>query len=130
MIDLVRWAVNQEATTIDIEPIREWTEESKGALWPSPADLTDLQGVIAELIDMKARGVPIETSRHKLLGMIPHFLREKVTPEVSTCLVGLRVFAIDSRGIVRSCSEFAPLGDLTRLSARDIWTGVEVRGPP
>ena len=127
MTDLVRWAVDRGATTIDIEPIREWTEESKGELWPSPADLADLQGVIAELINMKARGAPIETSGHKLLAMIPDFRREKVTPEVSTCLVGLRVFGIDPRGVVRSCGEFAPLGDLTRQSAREIWTGAEAR---
>src|SRR4051812_45546331 len=64
---------------------------------------------------------------YKLLGMIPHFRKEKVTPEVSTCLVGMRVFAIDPRGVVRSCDEFAPLGDLTRQSAREIWTGAEAR---
>lgn len=125
MTDLVRWAVDQGATTIDIEPIREWTEESKGELWLSPADLDDLQEVVDELIAMKARGAPIETSGHKLLGMIPHFRREKVTPEVATCLVGLRVLQIDPRGIVTSCSEFAPLGDLTRQTAREIWTGAD-----
>jgi MoaA/NifB/PqqE/SkfB family radical SAM enzyme len=128
MTDLVRWAVDRGATTIDIEPIREWTEESKGELWPSPADLGDLQGVITELINMKAIGAPIETSRHKLLGMIPHFRKEKVQLEVSTCLVGLRVFSIDPRGVVSSCGQFAPLGDLTRQSAREIWTGAEACG--
>jgi MoaA/NifB/PqqE/SkfB family radical SAM enzyme len=128
MTNLVVWATDRGATTIDIEPIREWTDESKGELWPTLADLVDLREVICELIRMKKNGLPIETSERKLLGMIPHFRREKVEPEVSTCRIGLRVFGISPNGIVRSCYDFAPLGDLARQSAREIWTGAIAKG--
>jgi MoaA/NifB/PqqE/SkfB family radical SAM enzyme len=127
MPDLVTWAKEHGATTIDIEPIREWTDESKNELWPSPEDLGDLQSVILELLRMKESGAAIETSEDKLLGMLKHFRREPVPLEVSTCRVGLRAFAIDPRGIVRSCGDFAPLGNITVQSAREIWTGASAR---
>jgi len=123
MPDLVTWAVDRGATTIDIMPIFEWTDETRGELWPSPADLVDLQIVIEELVHMKAAGAPIETSEHKMRGMLNHFRREKVPPEVSTCRIGLRVFDIHPAGQVFSCVDYAALGDVTRQSAREIWTG-------
>jgi len=115
------------ATTIDIEPIREWTDESKTSLWPQVADLDDLHHVLTELIRLKTGGASLETSEHKIRGMLAHFRREKVEPDVSTCRVGLRTIGIDSKGIVRSCSHFAPLGDISRQSAREIWTGATAR---
>jgi MoaA/NifB/PqqE/SkfB family radical SAM enzyme len=127
MPDLVLWAADHGATTIDIEPIFEWTDESKRELWPREEDIHDLQGVLARLLDMKSAGSPIETSEHKLLGMIPYFRREKVAPEVTTCRIGIRAFSIDQMGIVRPCGEFATLGDLTRQTAREIWTGSVAR---
>jgi MoaA/NifB/PqqE/SkfB family radical SAM enzyme len=127
MPDLVTWAMEHGATTIDIEPIREWTDESKGELWPSFEDMTDLESVIANLIRMKRAGARIETSEPKMVGWMKHFRREKVPPEVSTCRVGTRVFSINPVGMVRSCDEFSSLGDVTRDSARDIWTGESAR---
>jgi MoaA/NifB/PqqE/SkfB family radical SAM enzyme len=123
MPDLVSWAVDRGATSIDFEPIREWTDESRGELWPTREDIGELEVVLGRLLGMQAAGLPIETSSGKLLGMIPHFLREPVPLEVATCRVGMRVFAISPVGIVESCEMFAPLGDLTRQSAREIWTG-------
>jgi len=127
MPKLVEWAASHGATTIDIEPIREWTDESKTSLWPQVADLDDLHHVLTELIRLKTGGASLETSEHKIRGMLAHFRREKVEPEVSTCRVGLRTIGIDSKGIVRSCSHFAPLGDISRQSAREIWTGATAR---
>jgi len=127
MPELVEWAVEQGATSIDIEPNREWTEESKGELWLSADEIVELESVVARLIRMKADGLPIETSDHKLLGMPDHFRRRKVAPEVGTCRIGLRVFSIDPQGLVTSCLAFQPLGDLSRQSAREIWTGAAGR---
>jgi MoaA/NifB/PqqE/SkfB family radical SAM enzyme len=123
MPDLVAWAVEEGATSIDIEPIREWTDESKRELWLSPQEIADLQLVVSELLRMKAGGAPIETSEHKLRHLPDHFRRLNVTPEVATCRIGMRVFSIDPSGIVSCCGEFMPLGDLTRQSAREVWTG-------
>ncbi len=122
MPDLVTWAVERGVTSIDFEPIREWTDESRGELWPTEEDLGELEAILGRLLEMQAAGAPIETSSGRLLGMLPHFRREPVPLEVATCRVGLRVFAIDPVGIVRSCDHFAPLGDLARQTAREIWT--------
>jgi MoaA/NifB/PqqE/SkfB family radical SAM enzyme len=127
MPDLVTWAVNRGASTIDIVPIFEWTDESRNELWPSLADLGDLQTVIEELLRMKAMGAPIDTSEHKMRGMLNHFRREPVTPEVSRCRIGVRVFDIHPDGRVYSCTDYAALGDVTRQSAREIWTGAVAR---
>jgi MoaA/NifB/PqqE/SkfB family radical SAM enzyme len=124
---LVSWTVDVGATSIDIQPIREWTDESRTVLWLSPDEVVELEGVIAELIGLKASGAPIETSDHILKAMHDHFLRKPVTPEIATCLVGLRKFDIDPRGIVTTCGEFSPLGDVTKESARAIWEGIAAR---
>ena len=128
MPDLVSWAVDHGANTIDIMPNFEWTEESKGELWLSVADLGDLASIIEELLRMKAAGYPIETSEHKMRQMITHFRREQMSPEVSICRIGLRVFEISPDGRVYSCSDYAALGDLRRQSAREIWLSADVRG--
>lgn len=127
MPDIVTWAVDRGVTSIDIEPIREWTDETRGELWPTEKDLGELEVVLGRLLEMQAAGLPIETSSGKLLGMLPHFRREPVPLEVATCRAGLRVFLINPMGIVRSCYHFAPLGDLTRQTAREIWTGDAAR---
>jgi len=123
MPELVTWAVKHGATTIDIQPMREWTDETKGELWISEVDLGDLEEVISELLGLKAAGAPLETSEHSLRGMPDHFRRLKVAPEVSTCRIGLRRFSISPEGIVNTCSEFKALGDLKHQSAREIWNG-------
>ncbi|APW64175.1 radical SAM protein [Paludisphaera borealis] len=127
MPDLVNWAVDQGATSIDIEPNREWTDESKAELWLSPEETVELESIVTELLRMKADGLPIETSEHRLLSMPDHFRRRKVASEVGVCRIGLRVFSINPRGAVTSCFAHLPLGDLTRQSAREIWTEAAAR---
>ena len=127
MPDLVLWVMRSGATSIDIHPIREWTEESKTILWPSSEEVAELETVIAELLRMKDQGAPIETSEYKLRAMPDHFLRKKVIPEVATCRVGMRAFSINSKGIVSCCGDYRPLGDLKTQSAREIWTGAIAR---
>ena len=120
---LVRWTVDHGATSIDVAPNREWTEESKTELWLSAEETVELESVVAELLQMKAEGWPIETSEHHLRNMPDHFRRRKVPPEVATCRIGLRVFSINPQGLVKSCGLFQPLGDLSHQSAHEIWTG-------
>jgi MoaA/NifB/PqqE/SkfB family radical SAM enzyme len=124
---LVSWAVDAGATSIDIQPICSWTEESRGELWLEPADIPDLETVVAELIRLKADGKPIETSEHQLRNLPAHFLHQAPIPLMSTCLIGLRKFTIDPRGVVTTCGEFAPIGDVTKESAKDIWQGYAAR---
>ncbi|OJW14710.1 MAG: hypothetical protein BGO49_17130 [Planctomycetales bacterium 71-10] len=125
--DLVRWAEDRGATSIDFEPLRGWTEEARGELWPTAAECDEMEGVIAELLAMQARGARIETSTYRLLRMPDHFRRLKVEPEVGTCRIGLRVYSIDPRGRVTSCGDFGAIGDASRQSAREIWTGEAAR---
>jgi MoaA/NifB/PqqE/SkfB family radical SAM enzyme len=127
MPQILTWAVEQGATTIDIQPMREWTDETKQQLWLSESDLGDLEQVISQLLSLKAAGAPLETSEHSLRGIPNHFRRLQVAPEVSTCRIGLRVFSFSPEGLVETCGAFRVLGDLKRQSAREIWTG-EIAG--
>jgi MoaA/NifB/PqqE/SkfB family radical SAM enzyme len=127
MPDLVTWAEDRGATTIDIQPIFEWTDETRGELWPSPSDLGEMEAVVEELVRRKAAGAPIETTEHTLRGMLNHFRKEKVTPVVAQCRIGLRVFGIHPDGRVSSCADYSDLGNITRQSAREIWTGEVAR---
>jgi hypothetical protein len=124
---LVSWTVDVGASTIDIQPIREWTDESRGELWLTPDEAGELESVIAELIRLKARGEPIETPTRLLEQMPAHFLHQPVAPQIGTCLIGLRKFVIDPRGIVTTCGDFAPIGDLKKQSAKEIWEGLAAR---
>lgn len=125
--EIVRWAAAQGATSIDFEPIREWTDETRGALWPTTDECDGLEVVVSELLRMQAAGAPIETSCHKLRGMPDHFRRLPPTPEVEVCRIGLRAFSISPQGVVSNCHHLEPIGDLTRQSAREIWTGERAR---
>lgn len=124
---IVDWAAAQGATSIDFEPVREWTEETRGELWPTLDDCDELEGVVDELLQMQAAGGPIETSKHKLRSMPDHFRRHTPSPEVQVCRIGLRAFSINPQGLVSNCHYFEPIGDLTRQSAREIWTGEQAR---
>ncbi len=127
MPDIVLWTMQIGANSIDVHPIREWTEESKTMLWPTEEQVAELEQVISELLRMKDSGAPIETSEYKLRAMPDHFLRKKVIPEVPTCRVGMRAFFISPTGMVSCCSDFQALGDLKIQSAREIWTGALAR---
>jgi MoaA/NifB/PqqE/SkfB family radical SAM enzyme len=124
---LVRWATEVGASTIDFQPIREWSEESRGELWLKGEDIGEFRSIVEDLIVLKKQGAPVETSDHLLREMVPHFLREPVAPELDTCLVGIRSFTIDPRGVVTTCGDFGPIGDLTRQTAREIWEGPAAR---
>jgi len=120
---LVDWVDKVGATSICINPMGEWTEESKQELWPTPGDVEELGPIIEELIRLKDSGSPIETPEGRLRRMTDHFLKREAPRNESTCRVGLRVFDISPNGIVRSCGEFRALGDLKTQSAREIWEG-------
>jgi hypothetical protein len=76
---------------------------------------------------MKAEGAPIETTERRLRSIENHFRREAVAPTISPCRIGVRVFGIHPDGQVYCCADFEPLGDITRQSARAIWTGAVAR---
>ncbi|WZO98126.1 radical SAM protein [Isosphaeraceae bacterium EP7] len=127
MPDLVRWTTAIGASSVDINVLGGWTEEARTLLWPTPDEVTELRGVVDELLRMKRAGAPIETSEHHLLGMPDHFLRNPVAPEVGTCRIGLRVYTILPTGLVESCAHFPPIGDAKTQSAREIWTSALTR---
>jgi MoaA/NifB/PqqE/SkfB family radical SAM enzyme len=124
---LVSWTVDVGASSIDFQPISGWTDESRGELWPKPEEVPALEETVATLIELKARGAPIETPEHNLRSMPAHFLHHEVTPQFGICRVGLRKFNIDPRGIVMTCGEYPAIGDITKESARAIWEGFVAR---
>jgi MoaA/NifB/PqqE/SkfB family radical SAM enzyme len=124
---LVSWTVEVGASSIDFQPITGWTEESGSELWPKSEEIPALKETVAVLIELKSRGAPIETSEHNLRSLPGYFVHEKVAPQFSICRVGLRQFNIDPRGIVTTCPEYGPIGDITKESARAIWEGFLAR---
>jgi MoaA/NifB/PqqE/SkfB family radical SAM enzyme len=123
MTRLVEWTVSVGATSIDFEPLRHWTQETREHLWIGSDAIDDLHQAIEDVIAMKRAGAPIETSEAKLRNFVPHFRGEKVAPELTPCRVGLRDFHIRCDGNVVVCWKYPPLGNIKHQTAREIWLG-------
>lgn len=130
--ELVAWAVENGADLIDISPVRPgeyWQQEAgiRDRLWIGEAQLPAFRRVVAQLVDLKQRGAPIETSREKLLSLPEHFLGREVSHGASPCRVGLRDFHILPDGDISVCWEHPNIGNLSRQSAREIWESDSAR---
>ena len=121
--EIVKWAQEIGATTVNFQPVNRWTRETYEELWIEDEDLADFEQTIERLIEMKQEGAPIMNSDEVLRLMIPHFREEKAPPESRPCRVGLRNFWIDTRGDVKLCEEFPVIGNIKEQSARAIWYG-------
>lgn len=127
MRDLVDWAVEAGASSVDYSPVRPWTDEVSRDLWLRPSDEARLQQMVASLVAAKRAGAPIETEERRMLSWPAHFRSEGSLPARAPCRVGLRDFHILANGDVRSCWEYPVIGNVTRQSAREIWTSATAR---
>ena len=127
MPKMVDWAARVGADTVDFEPVRHWTAEVDRDLWISPGQRDELRAVTGALVEQKRSGAPIETSEHRLRGMVDHFAEAQVEPEVMPCRVGLRRFAISPTGDVTTCWFFEPIGNVRQASAKEIWSSAVAR---
>jgi radical SAM protein with 4Fe4S-binding SPASM domain len=123
MRDLVDWVVRAGASSVDFSPVRPWTTEVKRDLWLRPSDEARLAQVVQSLVAAKRAGAPIETEERRMLSWAAHFRGDRVMPERTPCRVGLRDFHILANGDVRTCWEYPVIGNVTRQSVREIWTG-------
>lgn len=124
---LVDWAVQAGASSVDFSPVRPWTGEVSRDLWLRPSDEARLEQMVDRLIEAKRAGAPIETEERRMQSWIAHFRGDSVVPERTPCRVGLRDFHILANGDVRSCWEYPVIGNVTRQSAREIWTSATAR---
>lgn len=121
---MVDWAVQQGADTIDFAPVRPepfWTEHTFADLWIPKEEQDILERVVSQLIDMKKSGAPIETATEKLHSLTQHFLMQQVFQGATPCRVGMRDFHISTTGDVNMCWEFPVIGNITTQTAKEIW---------
>lgn len=121
MPELVSWSEDIGATTIDIAPVRPWTNEVEDYLWIR--DIEQLHEVVEKLIDMKLSGAHIENSVQQLKLFIDHFSKQQVNAVLDPCRVGLRDFHIRPNGDTRMCWYYPPLGNIRQHSAKQLWMG-------
>ena len=120
--ELVDWATQLGATTVDFSPVRlAAQQEVKGELWIKPDDLESLQQIVETLIRMKQAGAPIETSDDRLRRYPAHFLEQLINTGISPCRVGLRHYYINSNGEVITCWFYPAIGNVKDYSAKAIW---------
>jgi len=123
--ELVTWA-EKMGGVLYTQPMEKWTPETTEELWVEGEDMSELERVIDQVIEMRAKGAPILTPTN-ILELIPdHFRGKKAPRETLPCRVGLRNFFIRSWGSVEMCHYgFGAIGDLRTQSARDIWYSPE-----
>ncbi len=120
---MVDWAHDIGATTVNFQPVDNWTREARETLWIEEKDHAELSRIIERLIEMKKKGSPIMNSDEVLRMILPHFRNEKASVEYLPCRVGLRNFFIETDGNIRICNDFQAIGNIKDQSARDIWMG-------
>lgn len=120
--DLLRWAEDAGATSVDYAVVKPWTEEVTTELWPqSDTALMALEHSVETLVEMKRQGAPVENSEAQLKSMPDYFRRKLVDTQVDRCRLGLRDFQMRPDGAVRSCGLFPALGNIQDQSAEKIW---------
>jgi MoaA/NifB/PqqE/SkfB family radical SAM enzyme len=123
MPQMVEWAQQVGATTVNFQPLYRWTQETNEELWIEEEQYGELIEVLDRLIQMKQEGALIMNSEDNLRLILSHFREEKADPKYMPCLVGLRNYFIDSRGDVALCYEYPPIGNVKDKSAKEIWYG-------
>ena len=121
---LVEWAQQVGASTIDFSPVRTLLHPSEieTELWLNDRkDIETLRDVVETLVTMKQQGAPIETSTGKLRGLPDHFAGNSVYHGVSPCRVGLRQYCIRPTGDVRVCWFYPTIGNVKTQEAKEIW---------
>jgi len=125
--EIVRWAEKIGATAVNFQPLGRWTPETYDELWIEEKEMAEFERVIERLVEMKRAGSPIMNSEEILRLMPASFREEKASPEHLPCRIGLHEFYIRPDGEVKLCFHFPSIGNTTRESAREIWTGAKAK---
>jgi len=119
LVDIVTFAQEKNLTGVNFQPIFKWTDYAE-KFWIT--DMNHLEDIVQKLIDMKKKGYPILTSEQNIKSWVPHFKEEKIDSiHNKPCLVGVRNFQIRAEGNVYLCSKFPPIGNITEMTASEIW---------
>ncbi|MCL2051091.1 MAG: radical SAM protein [Lachnospiraceae bacterium] len=124
--ELVEWTKRIGATNLSPQTMNRRTPECD-ELWIDESALPKFENVINQLIIMKRKGEPIQTSESVLALMPEHFKGVRASRKLSPCLIGLRNFEIGTNGDVYSCGNFASIGNIKEQSARNIWNSPKAR---
>jgi MoaA/NifB/PqqE/SkfB family radical SAM enzyme len=124
---IVRWAEKIGATAVNFQPLGRWTPETYDELWIEEKEMAEFEKVIERVVEMKRAGSPIMNSEEILRLMPASFREEKASPEHLPCRIGLHEFYIRPDGEVKLCFHFPSIGNTTRESAREIWTGAKAK---
>lgn len=125
--EIVRWAEKIGATAVNFQPLGRWTPETYDELWIEEKEMAEFEKVIDQLVEMKRTGSPIMNSEEILRLMPASFREEKASPEHLPCRIGLHEFYIRPDGEVKLCFHFPSIGNTTKESAREIWTGAKAK---
>ena len=125
--EIVRWAEKIGATAVNFQPLGRWTPETYDELWIEEKDMAEFEKVIDQLVEMKRAGSPIMNSEEILRLMPASFREEKASPEHLPCRIGLHEFYIRPDGEVKLCFHFPSIGNTTKESAKEIWTGAKAK---
>lgn len=124
--ELVKWAQEIGATSVNFSPLHRTTAEAKDELWIKKTDLGDLEKSIDSLLEMKKMGEPIINSA-RTLRYIPQYFAGTTSKQRIQCHHVTRNFAIQPNGDVQVCFCQAPIGNIREQSAREIWYGERAR---
>ena len=123
--EIVERAIGIGATAVNFQPLGRWTPETHNELWIEEKDWPELDRMMQKLIDMKRAGSPIMNSEEILGLMTASFREETASPENMPCRIGLQEFYIRPDGEVKLCFHFPGIGNTTKQSAKEIWTGAQ-----
>lgn len=124
---IVEWVQQLGPAVVNFQPMDRWTRESYEELWIEEEDHPELERVVDELLELKAKGAPIMNSELVLGAFVKHFREESAPVETMPCRVGMRNFFIRPDGNVEVCWSYPPIGNIRAQSAREIWRGHEAR---
>ena len=126
--DLVRWCSEVGASTISFQPVRHWTPEVEQGLWlTEEGDVDALAEVVEQLVDLHARGAPIETPPAVLRTWPDYFRNAQVPPGMWPCRVGMGDYHIQPNGDVYVCWLLDAIGNVRQQEARDVWFSPRAR---
>jgi hypothetical protein len=111
---------NPLGPTLDSDP--EWFKKTD--LWFD--DLGAINAVLDELIAMKKAGAKILNPVEQFEGMKTYFADPTLLQTVN-CMVGITNLSLTADGNVHTCFKMPPLGNVRKMSVRDMWDSQETR---
>ena len=130
MLKIVEFAKTKKCNTVVFQPVLvsnvSMQDRKKNALWPSPNELSLLEGNIRKLVNMKEKrnDILIYTDP-AILKAVPSYFRGKRPGKRFKCYEGIKRIVITYDGKLWSCTGI--YGDLRKDDLKKIWFSEEVQ---